>query len=221
MVLVSAILPTRGRPEWARQAVDCFCAQTYPEKELIILDDMHDRSFPGGAQSLPTGYPILYFMDESRSIPQKRNRACELARGEIICHFDSDDYSEPERIADQVELLQSSGKALTGYYSILFYEASTGRWMRYVGTPEYYACGTSLCYLKSFWQDHRFKESEAIGEDNAMVKTARDLNQIISVDGSHMLVARVHPGNTSHKNVTTGNEFKSVSAGYIPKGFRA
>jgi len=37
--LVTAIMPTRERPEFALQAVRYFCAQDYPNKELVVLED--------------------------------------------------------------------------------------------------------------------------------------------------------------------------------------
>jgi hypothetical protein len=37
--LVTAIMPTAGRPEFALQAVRYFCDQDYPNKELVVLED--------------------------------------------------------------------------------------------------------------------------------------------------------------------------------------
>ena len=44
-MLISAIMPTRGRQAYAIDAVSCFRCQTYPDKELIILDDADNPSF--------------------------------------------------------------------------------------------------------------------------------------------------------------------------------
>jgi glycosyltransferase involved in cell wall biosynthesis len=51
------------------------------------------------------------------SIGAKRNLGCEAARGEIIAHWDDDDYSAPGRLEDQVRRILTSGKAVTGYNS--------------------------------------------------------------------------------------------------------
>ena len=45
MILVSAIMPTRSRPALSRAALNCFLAQTYEPRELVILDDDDDPSF--------------------------------------------------------------------------------------------------------------------------------------------------------------------------------
>ena len=44
-MLVSCIMPTRGRPAFAQRAIDCFLRQTWEEKELIVVDDLDNRSF--------------------------------------------------------------------------------------------------------------------------------------------------------------------------------
>lgn len=196
MTLVSCIMPTKARQRWAAQAVECFLAQTYPEKELIILDDPTDPSFPGGLY-VP-GRILRFIAGGNGSIAQKRNNACGLAEGQIICHFDSDDWSAPNRIADQVKRLEESGKACTGYHSLLFHVAHD-RWMKYEGHANY-AIGTSLCYLKSFWQQHPFRpgtDFPNVGEDNNFVSAAAKMGELASVDGGLMMVARVHEGQTN------------------------
>lgn len=212
MKLVSAILPTRGRPAMARQALDCFLAQTYREKELIILDDIEDPSFPIG---VPAGYRILRFMGASRLIPEKRNQLCELAAGEIIAHFDSDDWSAPNRLEHQVELLDISSKSVTGYSTMLFYDGFKAH--KYHNGP-HYAVGTSLTYRKDWWSAHRFLETKRIAEDNEFVQAALVADQLITSDCPSMMVARIHSENTATKHIE-GWQYKPVVAESLPEGF--
>lgn len=212
MKLVTCIMPTRGRGPWAAQAVNSFLRQSYPNKQLLILDDADEPSFPE-AVLLLQGVAYLR-LDDRLNIPQKRNLLCRFAAGEIIAHFDSDDWSVPERIADQVERLDQTGVSVTGYHSILFTDQDS-RWGRYVGDVAY-ALGSSLCYYKKWWQRSPFDESKTIGEDNDFVYQARNAQQFISVEGPSMMVARVHPGNTSAKNVS---DYRPVEPSMIPVGF--
>jgi len=218
VILVSAIMPTRGRQAWAHQALECFLAQTYPEKELIILDDDEERSFPE-----PRRYSnVRYFWESSKPIPCKRNRAIELSSGDIIMHFDSDDWSSPERMADQVERLEVSGKAVTGYHSMLFKIEPSGQWIQYVGDSSY-ALGTSLCYRRSFWKDHYFRsgpEHPNVGEDNEFVKDARQAGELISVPAGAMMWARIHDQNTSVKRFDNNLQYRPVLRDAVPSGFR-
>ena len=53
---------------------------------------------------------IRYVRQEVRQpVGRKRNVACQLARGEIIIHWDDDDWSAPWRLRYQVEQLCSAG----------------------------------------------------------------------------------------------------------------
>src|SRR5437660_11262254 len=92
--LVSALMPTRGRPDLAAQAARYFLAQDYPNMELVIVDD---GPF-GLGNCLPPDARIRHVhTGQGRSVGAMRNHACELARGEILAHWDDDDWYGPER----------------------------------------------------------------------------------------------------------------------------
>lgn len=197
--LVTAIMPTRGeaRAKLAAQAVYYFLSQTYKKKQLLILDDSDDPSFKT---------PIIYSEgvcylrnDERLNIPQKRNLLCRLAAGEFICHFDSDDYSASHRIADQVDRLVKSDKAVTGYSSMIFKDIEADRFFIYRGSG-HYALGTSLMYRRSWWKDNPFREDKRTGEDNDFVHRAVDYRQFISFEGGERMCARLHSDNTNKRN---------------------
>src|SRR6185503_11310823 len=142
-------MPTRGRRVWANQALKCFLAQTYEHKDLIILDDEDNPSFP-----ISPKYPNVahILLKERMSIPDKRNMAARVATGDIIWHLDSDDWSAPNRMKEQVNLLEESGKALVGYHSLIFHDETRGAW--YFKGHQGYPMGTSQCYRKYFWKLH-------------------------------------------------------------------
>lgn len=214
MKLVSAVMPTRGRRTLAAKALDSFLSQTYSEKELVILDDADDPSFPDGVQHELVRYHVV---TERLNIPQKRNRVNALATGPLIAHFDSDDWSYPDRIAEQVEYLESTGKAMTGYYTCAFIN-SQGVLSRYVG-PTCYAVGTSHCYYKWFWELNKFPEHKrgGTGTDNDLVRAAAKARQLHTVDGGMKIIARIHDDNTSRKP----DKYKWECTEPLPAGFVA
>lgn len=217
MKSVAAMLITRGRQRWAEQALACFQSQTYEPKALLILDDADDPSFP----TPPDYHNVAHGLMEKRlTIPDKRNLAAEMAKSDYICHFDSDDHSEPTRISDQVRLLEESGRSVCGFHSLLFYEEQSGRAYKYVGDHQY-SLGTSLMYLKSWHKDHPFRPGHPdpnVGEDNAFVKEAREAGQLIAVDGGQLMVARTHQDNTSRRN-SDSLEYRHVPLEALPRGF--
>jgi len=188
-------MPTRGRPQFAQRALECFLSQTWPEKELAILDDADNPSFPDGI----AGEGIYYERLKRRlSIGAKRNLCCSRASGDVLMHWDDDDWSSPERMADQVERLSQANCGLTGYHSMIFEDRDTGKRWKYTGPLHGAdALGTSLCYTRRFWMAHPFPDRQ-VGEDGAV--TGR-VSGILSVDAGDLLIATIHPGNTSPKTM--------------------
>jgi O-antigen biosynthesis protein len=96
--LVSCIMPTRGRPDFAQQAVRYFQRQDYPNTELVIIED----GPPTLAACLPPDPRIRLIASGARgSIGALRNLACQQARGEIVVQWDDDDWHGPARISRQ------------------------------------------------------------------------------------------------------------------------
>lgn len=96
--LVSVIIPTKNRESHLLAAIRHFQAQTWPNKELIILDDSDTNSHKvkHAAESDPRIHYI--YQAESIAISEKRKLLCELAKGSYIAHFDDDDYYSPTYI---------------------------------------------------------------------------------------------------------------------------
>ena len=202
-ILVSCICLTRNRRDWLPKAIACYQRQTYPSRELLIIADGEDVQdlIPSDDETIR-----LLHIEEGYTVGEKRNFGASKAKGEIIAHWDDDDHSEPNRLTYQIERLQNSGKAVTGYRSMVF-RSDTVAWLYTNGNPTY-ALGTSLCYRKEWWQAHPFLSIQ-IGEDGEFVKTAQRCDQIISADAGDLMVATVHPGNTSRRNLTA-SEFQKI-----------
>jgi len=132
-------------------------------------------------------------LESACNIGEKRNYACSRASGEIIAHFDDDDWSHPDRLMDQYCRLRDSAKAVTGYYSMEF----TGygeRWL-FTGNRQW-ALGTSLFYRRDWWERHPFLAVQ-IGEDKEFAKHAAECGELVSVEAGGLMRATNHDGNTS------------------------
>jgi len=217
-IKVSAVMPTRGRRVLAAQALECFLSQAYADKELVILDDIDDRSFP----QEPFYSGVRYHLAATRmTIPAKRNAVNALTSGQLIMHFDSDDWSAPERMAEQVARHQEHGKAVTGYKWMWFYDERTGETVNYHMHVGSYALGTSLCYTREFWMNHPFDVKKAIASDNSFVAEAVKAGELHAVDSAGLMVARAHSeqSNASRQLDRWGRPTKDLSN--LPAGFVA
>jgi glycosyltransferase involved in cell wall biosynthesis len=207
-------MPTANRRKLLPLAIASFLSQDWPDKELIVIDD---SPFPEGDLFVNVA-GCTYLHTAKMTIGAKRNLACEMASGDVILHFDSDDWSAPGRVRDQVERMVDSGKQVSGYHTLLFWNTLTSRAYKYVGSPDY-SCGTALCYSKSFWEANRFPDKD-FDEDNHMVRIARAAKQIVADDGCDHLVCRVHETNITQSSKRVGNNcWPEVTRDTVPAAF--
>jgi glycosyltransferase involved in cell wall biosynthesis len=198
--LVSAIMPTADRRRFVTRAIKYFQRQDYPNRELLILDDGEDRV----ADLVPPDPRIRYVSLESRLVlGDKRNRACELARGELVAHWDDDDWQAPYRLRYQVEQLEQHGAALCGPRRVVYVDPPAKRaWLYdYPEAARSWVAGNALLYRRSVWQENRFP-AVGIGEDTRFLWELRRLRPLVLAD-HRFFAAIIHPRNTSRK-LTTG-----------------
>ncbi len=206
--LVSCIMPTRDRREFVPQALHCFSAQDYPNLELIIVDDSKDPI----ADLLPPDPRIRYYpLSQPLKLGAKRNYACERALGEIIVHWDDDDWYSSHRVRTQVRSLQTRNAAVSGTSRLYFYDAASQRAFlyRYTTGRQPWVAGTTLAYRRDFWQKHPFADLQ-VGEDSRFVWSAspesvRDLQDLT------LCVAAIHANNVSPKHAS-GSHWTPASA---------
>ena len=92
-------MPTRDRRRFVAQSIWYFLRQDYPNRELIVLDDGDDPV----DDLVPEDARIRYVgSTRSSSLGRKRNLGCELARGELVAHWDDDDWFSADRLRIQV-----------------------------------------------------------------------------------------------------------------------
>jgi glycosyltransferase involved in cell wall biosynthesis len=194
--LVSCLMPTRDRRPFVGRAVAQFMAQDYPDRELVVIDDGVDRI----ADLLPDDPRIRLLRSEQRlAVGAKRNLACEAARGDVLMHWDDDDWMAPWRVRYQMSELEARGAQVCGLARLYFYDAGARRAWEYVypdGVRGWVAGGT-LCYRRDVWRNHRFPDINE-GEDTRFVWNLRGI-ALLPLEDSTFYVATIHPGNTSRK----------------------
>jgi glycosyltransferase involved in cell wall biosynthesis len=210
--LVSCVMPTWNRRPFIPCAIDCFLRQDYDRRELVILDDGEEPI----EDLIPADPRIKYIFENRRRITgDKRNRVCQLAAGELICHWDDDDWSAPGRISHQVDILQASGKPVTGFSNLLFWNLNQKEARMFASSITGYVCGTTLCYTKEFWTVRNFKNRQ-VASDNDFVYPI--IKSIAATKETEYVVARIHGcHHTSPKAKATA--WKKVPTERIPAGF--
>jgi glycosyltransferase involved in cell wall biosynthesis len=201
MSLVTCIMPTADRRHFLPSSIRMFLAQDYADKELLIVDDGND-----GVRDLVPCHPQIRYVRRGavQSLGSKRNFACGAARGDIILHWDDDDWYAPWRVRYQVESLRSGNFQICGLDRAIFVSATGEHAWEYVYPRRLSAWifGATLCYWKSFWEQNSFADV-TVGEDSRFVRAARD-TRIGFLENNHFFVARIHTGNTCPKRPAGG-----------------
>jgi len=190
-------MPTRNRRPFVGQAIRYFLRQDYPDRELIVVDDGDDAV----TDLIPDDPRIRYRrLDRRLSIGAKRNIACRMSRGDLIAHWDDDDWMAPSRLGVQVAGLLDSDASACGLHDLLYYSIDAGRaWLYRYDTPERpWLAGGTLLYRRTVWQEHPFQEID-IGEDAAWVRSISG-GKLLAIDNAEFYVALIHSGNTATKN---------------------
>ncbi len=102
--LVSIIIPTYNRAHYVGDAIESTLAQTYPNKEILVIDD----GSTDGTRGLVEKYlpRVQYHHQPNKGASAARNLGIRLSRGDFVAFLDSDDRWLPEKISMQVELLE-------------------------------------------------------------------------------------------------------------------
>jgi len=96
-------MPVRNAELWVAETIESLIAQSFKDWELVVVDD----------GSVDSTYDVLsyyaaklgdqmhgHIFADSQGIAVCRNKATELARGEIICVQDADDLSQKDRLKE-------------------------------------------------------------------------------------------------------------------------
>lgn len=104
---VSAVIPTYNYGRYVCDAVDSALAQTYPNMEVIVVDD---GSVDDTRQRLePYGDRIRYIYQDNRGLSAARNAGIRAARGEWVALLDADDVWHREKTEIQLAAGRAAG----------------------------------------------------------------------------------------------------------------
>lgn len=113
--LVSCILVTADRPALVQRALLSYRLQTYPNTELVVLDNGR-RPMGHLLADVPAGEVRYEHVEKTPDlhIGALRNHALDLATGDLVVpQWDDDDWSHPDRIAEQAAQITGEIEACT------------------------------------------------------------------------------------------------------------
>jgi glycosyltransferase involved in cell wall biosynthesis len=104
--LVSILIPAHNSERWIADTIESALAQTWPAKEIIVVDDgSSDRTFEIARRFESPA--VRVHTQENQGAAVARNTAFDLCQGDYIQWLDADDLLDPEKIERQVRVLDT------------------------------------------------------------------------------------------------------------------
>lgn len=122
MKLVTVIIPTYSRPKFLPRAIESVLSQTYPEIEIIVVDDNGEGTENQKyTEELIRNYidnkQVVYLKhDKNKNGSAARNTGFKYSHGDYIAFLDDDDQFLPTKIEKQVEKLEHSSANVGACY---------------------------------------------------------------------------------------------------------
>jgi glycosyltransferase involved in cell wall biosynthesis len=108
---VTVVIPTFNRAALLVEAVDSVLRQSYRDLEIVICDDGSTDDTAARVRVFGTHARYMALPHTGRpGVP--RNCGIEAAHGELVAFLDDDDLWEPEKLARQIELMETEGISL-------------------------------------------------------------------------------------------------------------
>jgi glycosyltransferase involved in cell wall biosynthesis len=121
--LVSILIPAFNAQEWVADAIRSAVHQTWPRKEIIVVDDGSTDQTLAVARHFASG-EVSVVTQANQGAAAARNKAFSLCQGDFIQWLDADDLLSPDKISQQMaradearekKVLLSSGWAYFDY----------------------------------------------------------------------------------------------------------
>jgi glycosyltransferase involved in cell wall biosynthesis len=102
--LVSILIPAYNAEPWIADTIKSALGQTWPSKEIIIVDDgSEDRTLAVAKRFAAKDVSVVTQKNQGAAVA--RNKAFSLAQGEYIQWLDADDLLAPDKISRQMSVL--------------------------------------------------------------------------------------------------------------------
>lgn len=123
--LASILIPCFNAQRWVAQTLESALAQTWPNKEIIVVDDgSSDQSLAVIRKFASPRVKVI--SQDNRGASAARNRALKESQGDFIQYLDADDLLAPDKIELQMKRLAADPLD----------RVAAGAWGRFYDSPD-------------------------------------------------------------------------------------
>ena len=198
-ILVSILTPTYNRRHFIPQYLKNIYRQNYlGDLEILIADDgvepIDDLLAKDGR--------ICYFKFEDRkTLGFKRNFLAEQAKGQILIHFDDDDYYPPNRVSNAVQMLSKSERLIAGSSMMYMYNALTNKICTSGPFGPNHATAGTFAYKREYLEKCSFDNEKLAQEEPGFTNGFAE--PMIQLDPKSTILVMQHRLNTWDKANTS------------------
>lgn len=222
---VTIIIPAYNASRYLKEAIDSALAQTYPNIEVMVINDGSNDSGKTEKIAKSYGNRIRYFYKENGGVSTALNFGISKMEGSYFSWLSHDDKYYPDKIERQINYLKENDlmdKKVILYsdYDLMdnhsrVFATSIKNHDELVEKPEYCLLRGSINGLsllipkKAFEECGVFNESLKCAQDYELWERMQQKYKFIHQEGI-LVTTRLHQeqqGNTSSKMLIEGNQF--------------
>ena len=223
---ISCLTATLNRLALLKQSIRCYCDQTYPNRELVIITEGNERyqqAITDYVRQLDRNDIRTIFLKGDYTLGQIRNISMEAANGDIICQWDDDDYNHPDRLLVQTRhMMKEKAQVcfLTDHLQYFRPERAVF-WIDWTagGFPEnrwQLVPGTLMMYRDSRFRYPETGQDSSQGEDTVFLSMLCDALRVARLQGMGALYLYTYHGrNTFSQEHHQGLRVNSTSIAHI------
>lgn len=193
--LASCLCVTRGRYVHLRRAVACFQAQTYMNRELVVVYESLEDNAHRLLEALGASATVVPVRSEPKlPLGELRNRAVSASSGAFVCCWDDDDWHAPRRLELQLRQIASTNADACLLTRWLVLDEIGGRAAMSASRPweGSLVCRRDLPVLVAGYPPL------ARGEDTVLVRKLMATHAVSYLDQPELYIYAVHGENTWH-----------------------
>lgn len=209
MAEVTVLMAVYNGMPYLPAAIDSILCQTFSDFEFLIVNDCSTDD----TRDVILGYddPRIRLLDNAENIRQTKtlNRGLARSRTEFVARMDADDISHPERLAKQVDFLNSHRDVAVAGTFLRFIDPDgrvTGRqvhphydeairWMQLFYCP--ITNGSAMFRSSVIWEElGGYDETISVSQDWELWSRVPPEHKLANVD-EYLLDVRLHPGQYS------------------------
>lgn len=196
--LVSCLMVTANRLRLCQRAIRCYNRQTYPNRELIVVDDGEQDLTPALA-TVPEDKLTHVQLPSNRNyvLGQLRNVALDAASGAFRTQWDDDDWYHPKRIERQVQVMRKGYDACCLRGTLMHVDSPKFVHQPYIG---YLPDGVPGTIMHRRDSDIRYPEMRREEDTEYLEEWRRRRYALLSLSDTHLFIRCFHGSNTWEKN---------------------